>query len=113
MAAPANHPELSTFKARFRYSFSFYGFVDFVAILPFLLIYLYWNTEVSHLIILPYIFKLIRYSKSFRLIGDVLHKAESKLVTVYTTCGIMVCFSTHINVLHRAWCTTRGFCQYR
>ncbi len=96
IAAPANHPELGTFKARFRYLFSFYGFVDFVAILPFFLVYLYWDTEVAHLIILPYIFiifKLIRYSKSFRLIGDVLHKAKSKLVTAYTACGIMVCFS--------------------
>lgn len=96
IAAPANHPEQSALRVRLRYIFSFYGFVDFVAILPFLLVYLYWNTEVAHLIILPYIFiifKLIRYSKSFRLIGDVLHQAKEELITAYTACGIMVCFS--------------------
>lgn len=96
MAAPANHPEQTALKARLRYLFSFYGFVDFVAILPFLLVYLYWNTEVANLIILPYIFiifKLIRYSRSFRLIGDVLHQAKDELITAYTACGIMVCFS--------------------
>lgn len=96
IAAPANHPEQSAFKARLRYTLSFYGFVDFVAILPFILIYRYWNTEVANLIILPYIFiifKMIRYSKSFRLIGDVLYKAKDELITAYTACGIMVCFS--------------------
>lgn len=96
MAAPANHPELNPLRARLRYVFSFFGFVDFVAILPFILIHRYWNTEVANLIILPYIFiifKMIRYSKSFRLIGEVLYKAKDELITAYTACGIMVCFS--------------------
>lgn len=96
LSAPLHHPEQSSHKARLRYLFSFYGFVDFVAILPFLLVYLYWDTEVVHLLILPYIFivfKLIRYSKSFRLIGSVLHEVKDELITAYTACGIMVCFS--------------------
>lgn len=96
IAAPANHPQLPPYKARLRYLFSFYGFVDFVAMLPFVMVYLYWDTEIAHLIILPYIFivfKLIRYSKSFRLIGRVLHEVKDELITAYTACGIMVCFS--------------------
>lgn len=96
LAAPANYPDQKAYKARFRYLFSFYGLVDFVAILPFLMIYLLWDTEVVHLIILPYIFivfKLIRYSKSFRLIGHVLHEVRDELITAYTACGILVCFS--------------------
>lgn len=95
-SAPARHPGVSTLKARLKYIFSFYGFVDFVAILPFLLVYLYWNTAVMQAIILPYIFiifKLIRYSRSFRLIGDVLSAVKEELITAYTACGIMVCFS--------------------
>ena len=95
-AAPAKYPELSVFSSRLKYIFSFYGFVDFVAILPFLLIYLYWGTPVVEAIILPYvfiIFKLIRYSKSFRLIGDALSNVKDELITAYTACGIMVCFS--------------------
>lgn len=96
IAAPVSYPGKKACKARFRYLFSFYGVVDFVAILPFLLVYLYWNTEVVHLIILPYVFivfKLIRYSKSFLLIGRVLHEVKDELITAYTACGIMVCFS--------------------
>ena len=95
-SAPARQPGISTLKARLKYIFSFYGFVDFVAILPFLLVYLYWNTAVMQAIILPYIFiifKLIRYSRSFRLIGDVLAAVKEELITAYTACGIMVCFS--------------------
>lgn len=96
IAAPLQHPERKPYQARLRYLLSFYGVVDFVAILPFLLIYLYWDTEIVHLIILPYIFivfKLIRYSKSFRLIGSVLHRVKEELITAYTACAIMVCFS--------------------
>lgn len=95
-AAPANHPEQSVTRSRIHYLFSFYGLVDFVAVLPFLLTYLYWNTPIVHIIILPYIFiifKLIRYSRSFRLIGDVLNAVKDELITAYTACGIMVCFS--------------------
>ncbi len=96
IAAPANYPQTAPWKARLKYLFSFYGFVDFVAMLPFLLVYMYWNTEIAHLIVLPYIFivfKLIRYSKSFRMIGQVLHEVKSELLTAYTACGIMICFS--------------------
>lgn len=76
LSAPALHPTKSAIKARLHYTFSFYGFVDFVAILPCVLTYIYWNTEVVHIIILPYIFiifKLIRHSRSFRLIGKALY----------------------------------------
>ncbi len=96
IAAPANHPQMAGWKARLRYIFSFYGFVDFVAMLPFLLVYIYWNTNVAHLIVLPYIFiifKLIRYSQSFRMIGEVLKDAKGELLTAYTACGILICFS--------------------
>ena len=96
IAAPANHPEKPAWKALLRYIFSFYGFVYFVAMLPFLLVYMYWNTEVAHLIVLPYIFivfKLIRYSQSFRMIGEVLKDVKGELLTAYTACGILICFS--------------------
>lgn len=97
LAAPLTYPDKAVWKARLHYIFSFYGLVDFVAILPFVLIYLYWEEpSVVHLIILPYIFivfKLIRYSRSFRLIGYVLHAVKQELITAYTACGIMLCFS--------------------
>lgn len=96
IAAPASHPYIRPYKARLKYVFSFYGFVDFIAMLPFLLVYMYWNTEIAHLIILPYIFivfKLIRYSESFRLIGRVLNQVKDELFTSYTACFILICFS--------------------
>ena len=96
LSAPVFHSGKKPYQARLHYIFSFYGLVDFVAILPFLLVYLYWGTNVVHLIILPYvfiIFKLIRYSQSFRLIGSVLYRVREELITAYTACCIMVCFS--------------------
>lgn len=96
ISAPAKYPERSIIKSRIKYIFSFYGFVDFVAILPFLLVYLYWDSEIVHIIVLPYIFiifKLIRYSRSFRLIGNVLSAVKEELITAYTACGIIIAFS--------------------
>lgn len=96
IAAPAKYPNKKVELARLKYIFSFYGLVDFVAILPCLLAYLYWDTNIVHAIILPYIFiifKLIRYSRSFRFIGQVLVAVKDELITAYTACGIMVCFS--------------------
>lgn len=96
LMAPLFYPEQKAYKGRLRYLFSFYGLVDFVAILPFILIYSYWGTDKVQIVVLPYIFivfKLIRYSKSFRIIGNVLHKVKNELITTYTACGIMVCFS--------------------
>lgn len=95
-AAPARFPGKSVGKARLSYTFSFYGLVDFVAVLPCILAYFYWYTPTVHIIILPYIFiifKLIRHSKSFRLIGRALSSVREELTTAYTACLIMVCFS--------------------
>ena len=95
-AAPAAYPHNKAIKARLKYICSFYGFVDFVAILPCVLTYFFWDTDIVHIIILPYIFiifKLIRHSSSFRLIGKVLLSVKEELVTAYTACLIVVSFS--------------------
>lgn len=45
---------------------------------------------------MPYIFiifKLIRHSQSFQLIGRALSSVRDELTTAYTACFIMVCFS--------------------
>lgn len=95
-AAPAENRKHGRWIARLRYMFSFYGAVDFISLLPFILTYKYWNTELMHFIILPYIFtvfKIIRYSRSMRLIMDVVKAVKAELVTACTACGIIVCFS--------------------
>ena len=94
--SPALHPDVKAFKARLKYTFSFYGFVDFVAILPCTLTYLYWDTAIVHIVILPYIFiifKLLRHSSSFRIIGQALVAVKDELITAYTACLIVVSFS--------------------
>ena len=99
ISAPAMYPECSVVKARLKYTFSFYGFVDFVAILPCVLTYLYWDTEIVHIIILPYIFiifKLIRHSRSFKIIGRALSTVKEELATAYTASLITICFSAII-----------------
>ena len=95
-SAPALHPEMKSAAARLKYTLSFYGFVDFVAILPCIMTYFLWETSAVHAVVLPYIFtifKLIRHSRSFRLIGEVLHSVKDELITAYTACGIMVGFT--------------------
>ncbi len=95
-SAPALYPNKKSPIARLKYCLSFYGFVDFVAILPCVLTYIYWNSPLLHMIVLPYIFvifKLIRHSRSFRIIGKALVTVKDELITAYTACLIMICFS--------------------
>ena len=94
--APMLYNKMSTYGARVRYMCSFYGFVDFVAILPCLLTYFFWDTPAVHIIILPFIFiifKLIRHSRSFRIIGKALYDVRDELVTAYTACLILISFT--------------------
>ena len=77
LSAPALYPGRKAVKARLKYTFSFYGFVDFVAVLPYIFI----------------IFKLIRHSRSFRIIGRALSAVKEELETAYTASFITICFS--------------------
>lgn len=95
-AAPAHYPELSEYKARNKYLFSFFGIIDFIAILPFVLLYFFFGTEIAKLINIAHvfiIFKMVRYSQSFQMIGDVVSSVKNELFTAYVTAGIVVCFS--------------------
>ena len=96
IAAPVQYRQYRAWRSRFRYLFSFYGLIDFVAVIPFLIIYLYRETIFVHLAVLAYIlmiFKLIRYSRSFQLIGRVLQMVKDELITASTACGILLGFS--------------------
>lgn len=96
ISAPMKYPRKRTWQSRLKYIFSFYGIIDFVAILPFVVIYVYQDSPHLHLVALAYIliiFKLIRYSRSFQLIGKVLQAVREELLTAYTVCGVMLCFS--------------------
>lgn len=67
-----------------------------VAVIPFVVIYLYKESPHVHIIVLAYIliiFKLIRYSRSFQMIGYVLKEVKGELITAYTACGILMGFA--------------------
>ena len=94
--APSLYPQAKPYQARWRYTFSFYGFVDFVAVWPCVLVYICHDAASMHLIVLPYIFiifKLIRHSKSFQIIGKALYAVREELRAAYTACFIMLSFS--------------------
>ena len=95
-SAPALYKLSKPIKSRLKYTFSFYGFVDFVAVLPCVLTYFFWQTPLVHIVILPYIFiifKLIRHSKSFQIIGKALALVKEELITAYTACFILIAFT--------------------
>ena len=71
VTAPSLYPRKKPFFARIRYIVSFYGFVDFVAIVPFVLTYFFWNSDIVHVIILPYIFIIPNFRK---VIQNACHK---------------------------------------
>lgn len=78
VSAPLQYTRFKkAWRARIHYITSFYGIIDFVAILPFVVIYLYKESPHVHIVVLAYIliiFKLIRYSRSFQMIGRYLKK---------------------------------------
>jgi voltage-gated potassium channel len=96
IAAPANYPGVSEYRARLKYLLSFFGIIDFIAILPFVLLYLFYGSEIATFINVAHIFiifKMVRYSQSFQMIGEVLSTVKNELFTAYATAGIVVCFS--------------------
>ena len=87
-SAPALYPDLPAYRSRLKY--------NLVAVIPFVMTYFYWDTEIVHIIILPYVFvvfKLIRYSTAFQLILKVMKSVRSELLTAFTACLIIICFS--------------------
>lgn len=66
-----------------RYLFSFLGVVDFIAILPFVLPFLFPIDDELKLIInfsrVLLIFKITRYSKAFNMLGEVLNSVKTPL----------------------------------
>lgn len=102
ISAPAKFKASSEFHARIKYVFSFYGMVDLIAILPFILIFfesgenikeslnMYKILQVATLQCLFNIFKLIRYSTGFKAIARVFRSVKNELFAVFTTCGIVL-----------------------
>ena len=110
LSAPALHPTKSAIKARLLYTFSFYGFVDFVAILPCVLTYIYWNTEVVHIHYPPLYFHHIQADTPFPFVPldwkSSLFRQRGTCYGLYSQFHYYL-FLGHPHVLHRAECPTR------
>jgi len=93
------YPELSKTKARLKFVFSFFGLIDFFALLPFFLP-LVMKVDlriirILRLLRLIRIFKLGRHSKSFKLFSDVIREIRfDLLVTLFATFILLVLSAT-------------------
>lgn len=95
ICAPVEYPELSVWKARKKYMTSFMGIVDLIAILPFTAPYLFKAKVVRDMIELGRIFlilKILRYTKSFRMIREVLGSVKYELLTASSFAAMIVSF---------------------
>lgn len=96
--APISHPAKKSYISRFRYITSFYGTIDFIAVIPFLIPSLF-NLD-SNLISLIevcrilLIFKLLRYSKAFVLLRDVIRNVRDELAISISLSVVVVTFAS-------------------
>ena len=74
LSAPALYPGRKAVKARLKYTFSFYGFVDFVAVLPCILTYIYWDTEVDFILIQKKYAAAAAFFQALPVLSLLLHK---------------------------------------
>lgn len=84
--SPLRYPELSSFKARFKYIFSFYGIVDLLAISPIFLTAIFPNLDLVILRILRLLrfVKITQYNNALQdLFSAIHHERKSFLSTAY------------------------------
>ena len=85
-------------KKRAGFIFSFYGIIDLLAILPFFIPLIFKvdlrSIRILRLFRLLRIFKMGRYSKSMKLISDVLKETRSELLVTIFICFILLIFSS-------------------
>ena len=96
-SAPALYPKIKSWKARLKYCISFMGIIDFIAILPFTIPYFFKENEYVGSAIefgrIMIIFKLFRYSDSYRTIQVVLSSIKYELLTSLSFVAIIVSIS--------------------
>lgn len=80
-----------------QYLFSFMGVVDFISIFPFLLpLFMAQGGDMTALLVFAkvfLIFKLMRYSKAFHILSDILNSVRTQLELVLAVSGSFILFS--------------------
>ncbi|MEG2665652.1 MAG: ion transporter [Bacteroidales bacterium] len=85
LSAKTHYSNLSAFQARKKYIFSFYGIIDFICVLPFIISYFATTQEIAEAVNFARIFlilKLARYSLSFQLFGNIFKKVKREMIIV-------------------------------
>ena len=97
IAAPHLYYTVSPAKARAKYLVSFFGVVDFIAIIPFLLpLIVVVDSDVLNIVNVArifLIFKLIRYSTAFDILREVMRQARQELFLTLSIGAIFITFS--------------------
>jgi len=93
-AAPLLYPDRSALKTRMKFAFSFYGFIDLLAIIPFYLPFLI-SLDLRfmrglRLLRLVRLFKLNRHSSNIRMLGDIFREKRKDLVIVLSSVFIIL-----------------------
>ena len=95
-AASALYRGCSIARARLKYCFSFMGMIDLISIIPFTVPYLITSNQLISEAIefgrIFLVFKLFRYSSSYRMIQDVLASVKYELFTSLSFVSIFVSF---------------------
>ncbi|MGL5317423.1 MAG: ion transporter [Bacteroidales bacterium] len=105
MAAHSFFPGMNPVKARIRYLFSFYGCIDFVVVLPFIVPLFFSGESAAHLFDLGRIFlvfKFARYSRSFKMVIEVFNDVKWELLisvlimaSVVFVCAVLMFYVEH------------------
>ena len=100
ISAPALYKYQSFLKCRLKYLCSFMGIIDFISILPFTVPYLFSDNHLISISLefgrIVLIFKLFRYSESYKTICEILSTIKYELLTSFSFIAIIVSFSAVI-----------------
>ena len=96
ISSPALFSDLGIIRSRLKYLFSFLGIIDFISILPFSVVFFHEGHILKDFIDLArilLIFKMLRYSNTYKMIFEVLHSVKYELITAMMFSALMICFS--------------------
>jgi voltage-gated potassium channel len=92
--APLLYPEMPAWRAIVRFTFSFYGIIDLVAILPFYLPFMGFGDmryiRALRFMRLARLFKLNRHSSNIRMLGDILKEKRKYMIVVVSSVLIIL-----------------------
>lgn len=81
---------LNNWRARLRYALSFFAIIDFIAIVPFLLSFFYFDFRILRLLRLLRIFKLTRYNSAMNTLFTVIKQEMNSFISVIFVLSVVL-----------------------